>query len=856
MAEELTQTQTQTQLQGPEERRLAQQRSLERISPPTEVPGYEIEQFLGAGAYGEVWVALDRNTNRRVAIKFYAHRGGLDWSLLNQEVEKLAFLSADRYVVQLIEVGWDAEPPFYVMEYLEHGSLEDHIKEGTLPVADAVALFREVAIGLVHAHGKGVLHCDLKPANILLDSDARPRLADFGQSRLSHEQTPALGTLFYMAPEQADLKAAPDARWDVYALGAVLYRMLVGEPPYRTRELVEQLQQAPTLDERLRLYRQCLRKASLPTTHRQVPNVDSSLAEILDRCLAANPSKRFPNPQAVVEALQLRAKRRERRPLLILGALMPAFLLLVGAIFAFNGINTAVRHSSTELIQRSLESDHFAARFVAETVARDIDRRWRVLEQERIEIRDLLQRALARIAQHRRQGNQPALSERWDRLSDPSAFPEIAELQRWIERRHHGHSSTTPAKSWFLTDALGWQLARSPQSQTIGANWSHRDYFHGQGCEFPQGRSGLKPVTHPHRSLVFTSQATFAPMVAFSVPIWDKPENDPTRQVIGLLAMTVELGEFGELRSGDLTGEVAALAGTSGAGTSGAGTSGAGTSGAGTSEAGTSAAGAHLDGTHLDGAHFDGDGGPEVNTPEMAQPGTAESVTDRSAGSRFEADRQFAVLIDMRSEGLILQHPYLAQLQAAPGREKLPQARLEPKYREQVARLQAGSGQPVHQRYQDPLSDYDPAYGGQWLAGFSPVVIQGRPAEVGDIGWVALVQEPRDRSTAPIVHLQSRLVEQGLLALGIIVVVLTALWGLAIHILNDSSRGLFALLRRRMGLSDSLNQSSNSHSPRSGLGGGSGPRPADPIRRSVPDNSEGSEDDPFSGAMTATATLG
>ena len=184
---------------------------------------------MGAGAYGEVWVALDTNTGRHVAIKFYAHRGGVDWSLLSREVEKLVFLSADRYVVQLLDVGWDAEPPYYVMEYLEHGSLEDLLRrEGRLQVDQAVRLFRDVAVGLLHAHGKGVLHCDLKPANVLLDQDSQPRLADFGQSRLSHEQTPALGTLFFMAPEQADPKAIPDVRWDVYALGALLYSMLTG----------------------------------------------------------------------------------------------------------------------------------------------------------------------------------------------------------------------------------------------------------------------------------------------------------------------------------------------------------------------------------------------------------------------------------------------------------------------------------------------------------------------------------------------------------------------------------------------------------------------------------------------------
>ena len=98
------------------------------------------------------------------------------------------------------------------MDYIENGSLEALQREhGCFSASEVTELFTEVATGLLHAHGKGVLHCDLKPANILLDQDNKPRLADFGQSRLSSDQTPALGTLFYMAPEQANLKALPDA---------------------------------------------------------------------------------------------------------------------------------------------------------------------------------------------------------------------------------------------------------------------------------------------------------------------------------------------------------------------------------------------------------------------------------------------------------------------------------------------------------------------------------------------------------------------------------------------------------------------------------------------------------------------
>jgi eukaryotic-like serine/threonine-protein kinase len=82
--------------QGGEDLGRSREKSLQGGRPPTQVPGYDLDRFLGVGAYGEVWVGIERNTGRRVAIKFYAHRGGLDWSLLSREVEKLAFLFADR----------------------------------------------------------------------------------------------------------------------------------------------------------------------------------------------------------------------------------------------------------------------------------------------------------------------------------------------------------------------------------------------------------------------------------------------------------------------------------------------------------------------------------------------------------------------------------------------------------------------------------------------------------------------------------------------------------------------------------------------------------------------------------------
>jgi serine/threonine protein kinase len=179
--------------------------------------------------------------------------------MVAREVEKLVFLSADRYVVQLLEVGWHADPPYYVMEYIPNGSLEDLLKrDGALTPDGALAIFNDVVIGILHAHAKGIFHCDLKPGNVLLDQDGKARIADFGQSRLSHEQKPSLGTLFFMAPEQADIEAVPDVRWDVYALGALLYTMLTGHPPLRNSDGVSQIDSSGGLKERLSQYQELI----------------------------------------------------------------------------------------------------------------------------------------------------------------------------------------------------------------------------------------------------------------------------------------------------------------------------------------------------------------------------------------------------------------------------------------------------------------------------------------------------------------------------------------------------------------------------------------------------------------------
>jgi eukaryotic-like serine/threonine-protein kinase len=500
--------------------------------PPSTVSGYHILHRLGAGKFGSVWLAREQNTGKRVAIKFYSQRRGVDWSLLSREVEKLAVLYTSRHIVRLIAVGWDHDPPYYVMEYLEWGSLADRLHEGRLPAAEAVRIAQRVALALVHAHGSGILHCDLKPANVLLDQDNEPRLCDFGQSRLADERGHALGTLFYMAPEQADLKSVPDARWDVYALGALLYHMLVGEPPHRSVETEARLREPAVLELRLATYQQIVRGSPRPTAHRRVSGVDPALAELIDRCLAIDPARRLPNAQAVLDRLTARERQRARRPLVLTGLVLPLLLVLAVLPFALDALRDAVTTSRSNLIQRALESDVLSAHLLAGGLQRELDDR----------INELLT-----IAEDDDVRSTIRSEIRLPRAERTGLFALLDRKQRQIDRRRAELGRSGDA-SWFLQDVQGYQRWRSPVSETIDECFACRDYFHGQGnAEDDAGNDEdcigkLQPIRRPHVSEPYASETSGDWKIALSVPVFDRSDEAAgERQVIGVLARSLNL---------------------------------------------------------------------------------------------------------------------------------------------------------------------------------------------------------------------------------------------------------------------------------------------------------------------------
>jgi hypothetical protein len=491
------------------------------IEPP-QVAGYRPLAKLGRGTYGEVWLYEEERTRIRVAIKFFAHGRGERWQFLQQEVRQLALLHADPGIVQLEDVEPHADPPYYVMSYAVGGSLSRRLDGGRpLPLPEALRIFRQVCEALAYVHAKGIRHCDLKPGNILLDARGRALVADFGQAHLSSDLSPALGTFYYMAPEQADLaRPIPDTRWDVYGLGALFYHMITGQPPREDPNLHDTLAASADLDERLRLYRDAVRRAPRPSGHRRVPGMDCALAAVIDRCLEIDPERRLRDAGAVLAALDARQRARRRRPLLLFGLAAPVLLLAAMAFGAWVEVSTAARASEQALAHQVQQSDLAGARLVASVVTNEL--------QERIDA----------LRKYRRTHDLSAeIKERhWNKL-------------RGLLREWHARQETEQGRELFfrvfVADAAGFlQADWPPDPETASRNWAWRDWFHGGGdCLDPSGRTFL-PVRAPHVSQPFVSHIKGTPVsLCVSVPCFDPQDGDQPadeRRVVGLLVGQIE----------------------------------------------------------------------------------------------------------------------------------------------------------------------------------------------------------------------------------------------------------------------------------------------------------------------------
>jgi serine/threonine-protein kinase len=202
---------------------------------------YQLLERVAVGGMSEVWTAHDLELDRSVAVKLLGRHA--DPERFEREARAAAALSHPN-ICRLYDHGNIDGRRYIVLELLSGGSLEDRLPTGRpLPDADAARIAQELASALAYAHGQGVVHRDVKPANVLFDEEGRAKLTDFGIARLTDASTlteagTILGTAAYISPEQARGEAAGPAA-DVYAFGVILYRMLTGELPFEADDALQ-----------------------------------------------------------------------------------------------------------------------------------------------------------------------------------------------------------------------------------------------------------------------------------------------------------------------------------------------------------------------------------------------------------------------------------------------------------------------------------------------------------------------------------------------------------------------------------------------------------------------------------------
>ena len=313
---------------------------------PYRLGDYELLEEIARGGMGVVYRARQLSLNRIVAVKVVLHGPFSSPEFAQRFRTEAAVVAGLKHpnIVAIHEVGQAGDDQFFSMEYIEGKNLADLVREKPLPAAQAVEYLKTIAEAVHYAHENGVLHRDLKPSNVLLDIFGEPRITDFGLAKLLDSDTELtttgqiLGSPAYIAPEQAAGKLREVSRAsDIYSLGAILYHVLTGRPPFQGETLPEILLQVQTAE-----------PVPLRTLN---PSVPVDLQTICLKCLQKELARRYSSAHALAtdlgrflasEPIQARAVTPterlwlwgKRRPVLagLIVALQLVLLLGVGGV--------------------------------------------------------------------------------------------------------------------------------------------------------------------------------------------------------------------------------------------------------------------------------------------------------------------------------------------------------------------------------------------------------------------------------------------------------------------------------------------------------------------------------------------
>lgn len=561
----------------------------------TRVGNYELEEQLGAGGMGDVYKARHSQFGRVRAVKVIKPQfvGPGHEEIVRRfynEIKAVGKLEHKNIVVAIDSSAPHDNVHYLVMEYIEGVGLDELVAQrGPLRAPDACEIARQAARGLQYIHKHGMVHRDIKPSNLMLavvdadqlhsDSSVLQQpdaqrgvvkildlglalLAEDGGDRLTRFDNKAMGTGMYMSPEQWKTTTV-DIRADIYSLGCTLYHLLAGNPPFYDSDLRPE---------------KAHEKEPLPPI-RSGDQVPRKLWDVLRKMLAKRPESRFATPAEVAAALQAFTDGHDLPALMqshdaagapenahvrtyadrpsdvdtwrskvlggasgyyptrrwVLGTALPLLVLAVLLLGALLTLSES-RNQAVAEAERSARNNLPA---VARNAARN------KLAQQLSQRFEILLEAL----------EDPVVSDQLEKINANKDDRSLWEpLSGWIQEKFINSLEEVPADSWFINNVHGTQVARSPPKDSVGKNYAYRDYFHGQGQDLEKGRAdGVEPIDVPHLSAVYESSTSHKLKVAFSVPVRRPGGDGEAAVVLGILAMSVDVGAF-EVLDRDLTG--------------------------------------------------------------------------------------------------------------------------------------------------------------------------------------------------------------------------------------------------------------------------------------------------------------